>query len=44
MHAKYFLVDERGDWKTIEAVGEDLPKLDSVPALAFVVEAIDSVD
>lgn len=44
MHGKNLLVDDSGDRKAVEAIGEGLPKLDVVATLALVVEAIDSVD
>lgn len=44
MHRENLLVDNSGDGQTIEAISEGLPKLDVVPALAFVVEAINTVD
>ena len=44
MHAEDLLVDDRGDREAVEAVGERLPELDVVPALALVVEAVDAVD
>ena len=44
MHAENFLVDESCDRKTIEAVCEDFPKLDTVTALALVIEAVDAID
>ena len=42
--AEDLLVDDGGDGKTVEAVGERLPKFDVVPALALVVETVDAVD
>lgn len=44
MHGENLLVDDSGDRKAVEAIGEGLPKLDVVATLALVVEAIDSVD
>ena len=44
VHGKNLLVDNSGDGKTIEAVGEGLPQLDVVATLALVVEAVDAVD
>jgi len=44
MHAENLLVDDGGDWQTVEAIGESLPQFDVVSALAFVVETVDSVD
>lgn len=44
MHGKNLLVDDSGDRKAVEAIGECLPQLDIVATLALVVEAIDSVD
>jgi len=44
VHTENFLVDNGGDGQTVKAVCESLPKLDIVSALAFVIEAIDTVD
>ena len=44
VHGKNLLVDDSGDRKAVEAIGECLPQLDIVATLALVVEAIDSVD
>lgn len=44
MHGEDLLVDDSGDGKTVETVGEGLPQLNVVTALALVVEAVDSVD
>ena len=44
MHGENLLVDDSGDRKAVEAIGECLPQLDVVATLALVVEAIDSVD
>lgn len=44
MHGEDLLVDDGGNRQTVEAIGEGLPQLDVVPALALVVEAIDTVD
>ena len=42
--AEDFLVDDAGDGEAVEGVGEGLPELDVVAALALVEEAIDTVD
>jgi len=44
VYAKYFLINDRGNWKTIEAIRERFPELDVVPALTFIIKAINSVD
>jgi hypothetical protein len=44
VHRENLLVDDSGNGKTVEAVGEGLPELDVVPSLALVVEAVDAVD
>lgn len=44
VHGEDLLVDDSGDRKAIEAVGECLPQLNVVAALALVVEAVDTVD
>ncbi len=42
--AEDLLVDDGRHGQTVEAVGEGLPELDVVAALALVVEAVDAVD
>lgn len=44
MHAEDLLVDDCGDGKAVEAIGESLPKLDVVSSLALIVEAVNSVN
>ena len=44
MHAEDLLVDDGSNGETVEAVGESLPELDVIAALALVVESIDTVD
>ena len=44
VHAENFLVDEGGDGEAIEDIAEDAPESDRVPAFAFVVETVDSID
>lgn len=44
MHAEDLLVDDGGDWETVETVGEGLPQFDVVTSLALVVETVYSVD
>jgi hypothetical protein len=44
MHGEDLLVDNGSDGQAVEAIRERLPQLDVVAALAFVVEAIDTVD
>ena len=44
VHGEDLLVDDSGDGQAVEAVRESLPQLDVVPALALVVEAVDTVD
>ena len=44
VHSEDLLVDDSGDGKAVEAVGEGLPQLDVVPALALIVEAVYAVD
>lgn len=44
MHGEDLLIDDSGNGKAVEAVGEGLPELDVVPTLALIVEAIDTVD
>lgn len=44
MHGEDLLIDNGGNRQTVEAIGECLPELDVVPPLAFIIEAIDSVN
>lgn len=44
MHGEDLLVNDGGDGQAVEAVGERLPQLDVVTALALVIEAVDTVD
>ena len=44
MHGENLLVDDSSNWQAVEAVGEGLPQLDVVAALALIVEAVDAVD
>lgn len=44
MHGENLLIDDGSDGKAVEAIGEGLPQLDVVPALALVVESVDPVD
>jgi hypothetical protein len=44
VHAEDLVVDDGGDGEAVEAVGEELPEADAEPALALVVEPVDSVD
>lgn len=44
MHAQDLVVDEGCHGQTVEAISEDLPESDAEPALALIVESIDSVD
>ena len=44
VHAEDFFIDHCGTGEAVEAVREGLPKLDAEPALAFVVETVDTVD
>ncbi len=44
VHGEDLLVDDGGNGEAVEAVGERLPQLDVVAALALVVEAVDAVD
>ena len=44
VHGEDLLVDDGRDREAVEAVGEGFPELDVVPALALVVEAVNSVD
>lgn len=44
MHGKDLLIDDRGNWQAIEAVGECLPQLDVVSSFALIVETVNAVD
>jgi hypothetical protein len=44
MDAENALRDNSSDGQAVEAVAEHTPDLDGVPALAFIVEAVESVD
>lgn len=44
MHGENLLVDDGGNRKAVEAVGEGLPELDVVPSLALIVETVYTVD
>ena len=44
MHCEDFLIYDCSNRQAVEAVGKSLPQLDVVPTLAFVIEAVDTVD
>jgi len=44
VHCEDLLIDDSGNGQAIEAVGEGLPELNVVSALALIVESIDTVD
>lgn len=44
MHGEDLLVDNGSNRQAVEAIGECLPQLDVVAALALIVEAVDAVD
>jgi hypothetical protein len=44
VHGEDLLIDNGGNWKTVEAVGEGLPQLDVISSLALIVETVDTVD
>lgn len=44
MTAENFLINDGGNGKAVEAVGECLPEFDVVPSLTFIIKAIDSID
>jgi len=44
VHCEDLLIDNGGDRQAIEAVGKGLPQPDVISPLAFVVEAVDTVD
>ncbi len=44
MHAKDFFINKRTDWQTVKDVRKNFPEFDRVAALAFIVEAINSIN
>lgn len=44
VHGEDFLVNDGGNGQAVEAVGEGLPQLDVVAALALIVETVNTVD
>jgi len=44
VHSEDLLVDNGGDGQAVEAVCECLPQLDVVATLAFIIEAVNTVD
>ena len=44
MHCENLLIDDCSNWQAVEAVCECLPKLDVIPSLTLIVEAVDTVD
>jgi hypothetical protein len=44
VHGENLLIDDGGNGETVEAVGESLPELDVVTALALIIETIDTID
>ena len=44
MHSENFLVNDGGDGKAVETVGESFPELDVVPPLALIVKSIYAID
>jgi hypothetical protein len=44
VHGEDLLVNDGSDGQAVEAIGEGLPQLDVVAALALIVEAVDTVD
>ena len=44
MHGKDLLVNDSGNWKTVEAVRKGLPEFDIVSSLTLVVEPVDPID
>ena len=44
VHGEDLLVNDRSNGQAVEAIRKSLPQLDVVPALALIVEAVDTVD
>lgn len=44
MHGEDLLVNNSSNGQAVETISKGLPELDIIPALAFVVEAVDTVD
>jgi short-subunit dehydrogenase involved in D-alanine esterification of teichoic acids len=44
MHAEDFLINDSCDRQAVEAISESFPQLNIISSLAFIIEAIDSID
>jgi hypothetical protein len=44
VHGEDLLINDGSNGKAVEAIGESLPELDVVPALALIVETVDTVN
>ena len=44
MHTEDLLVNDSGNWQTVETVSKGFPQPDVISSLAFVIEPVDSVD
>lgn len=44
MHSENLLINDGGDWKTVEAIRERFPQLDVISSFTLVVKAIYTVD
>jgi hypothetical protein len=44
MHSKNLLIDDGGDGKTVETIGEGFPQLDVISSFTFIVESVYTVD
>lgn len=44
MHADDFVINDGSAWEAVEGVAECLPKLDTKPTAALVVESVDPID
>lgn len=44
MHGEYLLINNGSNGQTIEAIRERFPKFDVVSSLAFIIEAINTID
>jgi hypothetical protein len=44
VHGEYLLINDGGDWQTIEAVGKRFPQLDVISPFTFIIKAVYAVN
>ena len=44
MHAQNFIIDQGGDWQKIKKHSKLFPQLETIRALAALVESVDAID